>query len=517
MSSLKTAGALIARVTGIVASVLVPAWATFTAAGAGRAEDALFASEPGLYVQVRDGGGKPVRGLGADDFHVSIDGSRTAVLDFEELDRSDPGVGGVNASLHLVLYVSDKLAVGEKFRARRAVRALVDRLDLGRDSAAVYSYGALSGFTQDRRRLRDLAAFFAEDVDRYQFGSPPQPPVRWRENWPRVTRGVSPDQDQIANQLRILSSRGVRGRLSEAVTPFKSMTGWKVLFYFGTDIPYREDELERHDPRYAGRILGDAGFTVFAFNPSGARDKGSERLSTWTEETGGRTVSQAGDLRQIVTETLTGLNHVYRLDYLSAGVDCRWHDLLVNVDRPDLTLSHGRGFFGTVGDALGFTERTFLTVALNPAAFADFPIDLSAAMQTLGPGEAEIAANRVVKISIRFPFSAAAPEADQPGPGERFHQRVAFFLGVYDNQDSLLGYFSSPAFFDLDGKELSKALSELARLDQDIEIDRSSSPAWLAAIVVAGRNERISAVRFDFPGIDATSPKSDIGENGNPD
>lgn len=505
VSSFKVAGSLIARVAAIATfAALLPALEVLTAAPvAGHAEDSLFGSERSVYVQVRDAAGQPLKGLAADDFQITLDGSQAPLLAVEELDRSNPNTTGANAALHLVFYVSDKLSVGEKFRARRAVSALVEKLDLKRDSAAVYSNGALSGFTQDRRRLGDLSGFFGEEVDRYQFGFPPRPQVHWRDRWPSLAPGALPGEKQIVDELRLATSRGIRGRLSETLALLRPMTGWKVLFYFGTDIPYRDDELERHDPRFAARILVDGGFTIFAFNPSGADDKGTERLSAWAGETGGRAVSRSGDLRQTVTAAWSGLTHVYRLVYLSSGAaDCHWHSLQVAVATPDAAVSHGGGFFSTVNGALSLTERTFLTVALQPARFVDFPVEVAAAVEPIDSPSGETAATRTVKVALRFPFSVAAPEGNSLGPEERFHQRFLFFLGVYDSQGSLLGHFSSPAFFDLDSEQLSKALAELARLDQEIEIDRSGSPAWLAAIVVAGRNERISAVRFDFPKTD---------------
>ncbi len=500
VSTINAAASSIARAAGIATlSTLFAAPTILTAAPAGHLENAPSGSELGVYVQVHDAKGEPIQGLAATDFQVTVDGRQAPLLGVEEMDRSDPTTEA-NAALHMVFYVSDKLSAGEKFRARRAVAALVAKMDLKRDSAAVYCNGALSGFTRDPRRLVDLARFFGEDVDRYQFGFPPPPPVHWRDQWPSMVPGVLPGGAQVADDLKLLTKRGVRSRLSEALSLFKPMTGWKALFYFGTDLPYRDDELERHDPRFAARILADAGFAVFAFNPSGADDKGTERLSAWAEETGGRAVTQSGDLRQAVAAAWSGLNHVYRVTYMSLGAaDCRWHTLQVAVSKPEAAASHGGGFFSTVNGTLSLTERTFLTVALQPARFVDFPVEVAAAVEPTDSTSGETAAPRKVRVALRFPFSVSAPQGNSLEPEERFHQRFLFFLGVYDGQGSLLGHFASPAFFDLDSEQLSKSLAELARLDQEIEIDRSAAPAWLAAIVVVGRNERIAAVRFDFP------------------
>ncbi len=459
-------------------------------------------SETAEYVRVLDRKGKPALGLSAADFTAALDGKPVEIRQARPLDRS--GGDGSAAGLRFVICLDADLTVREAFRTRRALLDLVPRIDLGRDSAAVYSNRALSGFTQDPKRLRGLIDYFGEEIDRMGFGRAAPAESRWKMSWP-VT---PPTAAEAEASLEELAARGNQGRLNSVLTALRNLEGWKILLYFGRDIPYRSDELEYHDPRFAARALSDAGFTVFAFNPSGREDSGMRRLRQWAEGTGGSAWTVSGDLRPALRKWPENLTHAYRLTLLEPFPrDCRWSDLKIDVARPGLRVFHGAGFFATRDAPVDLEQRTLWTVAAAPERFQDLPLEVKADIETTPVTPERPPRPSAVRVTVRFPFAATRDhdtETQNSRSGE-FQQRIYFFIGVYDRHGKLLGRFEDPLLLGRDRVSLEGSAAELARLDETILLDRFETPASLQTIVVIGQNRRIATRSLvfgtdEFPG-----------------
>ncbi len=298
-----------------------------------------------VYVSVKDGKGRPIRGLTPADFQVLEDGLEQQIVNFQEVEldgRIGAPSGSETAGAPETVGSAPTSAAGERRyivmrfdplmsprslqRAQDAAREVVGQLQPKTDFAAVSWRNAMSEFTQDRERLQRLIGEIRPDLLALSLAlDRPADPARQSFS-ATGGAGLTDDLEQIfpqvpnlellTNVLDEVVTLGTREPFAPAISALKYLQGRKICFYFGLGlgVPRVDDpDKSRYDPRRNARLFSDAGFTVFAVNPGGGGVELGQgvRAPATGPTSGGRRSMRARSESTFVMPNASGLGNIY--------------------------------------------------------------------------------------------------------------------------------------------------------------------------------------------------------------
>ncbi len=441
-----------------------------------------------IYVNVLDARGQAVSGLPADAFEVLENGHPQTLESFRELSFEGPFSGAVEERRWLVLFFAPDLGFRELFRAKRVAVRLAGMLDERRDALAVMRGSRLSAF-RGGSSIQSLIRYFGvEDGLRTTSDEPDRPSWLRLRMQERQEKGVVDGK----HSLHLLITQGAQGRPLDLLGSLKHLVGRKVLIFFGTRPPSWDEQSKDESGYLDPQIVGDAGFTLLAVNPahfSQADDASLAASRRWARESGGDAVSLSRGVRNVVDQLQLRLSRAYWLRYRIRGrPDCRFRRVQLRVSASQAAqLVHRPGYFATQPGVFPLADRTLQTVAGTPAGYQDFPLGLGGKVDTApDPG----VAHRGVQMLLSFPLGAVRMEEPEPG---QWRQLLILFVGVFNSRDRLLGGIYRELVLRANQPgELNSLLSRTFSLNETVEVDSAEAPAYLQAIVIAGRNRQIS-------------------------
>ena len=267
-----------------------------------------------VVATVKNSAGELVKALSKDDFEISDNGVKQEIAVFERQTEQP---------LSVVLMVDTSGSTGKdiKFETDSATRFLRALLSEGntRDSAAIYSFNFDITLQQDfTRNLRALESAFKQFhsegatalYDAIRYGALALEPREGRKVIVVVTDGANTMPNSIDYRQALEAAQ-----MADAV------------IYPVVVIPITND---------AGRSLG-----------------GEHVLSLMAQGTGGKTFAAAlgEELDQAFADIISELRTQYMLAYYPRGVPPttkRFHNLAVNVKRPELQVSARNGYYGEI-------------------------------------------------------------------------------------------------------------------------------------------------------------------------
>lgn len=317
--------ALLLAVALILASALARPAAPAPGGGAARVEQVDTGAYPQitLYVAVADPGGRPLAGLGSDDFAVTEDGAPVELLEF-----AGGGAGPVTSAL--VVDRSGSMEDEAKLEgAQAAAESFVELLRPG-DRAALVPFNedvAPAAFTDDRAELRD-----AIDALRADGGT---------ALYDAVVAGVELLRDQPGRRLLVVLSDG-----QDCSAAFDSCPA-----EYGSDTTL--DEAIAY-AQAAGQSVAVVGLGDRAGGGEQGIDEGV--LQRIAEETGGRYfyAPDAAELADLYATLAGDVQQEYRLTYLSPRP-------FYDGTRRDIQVQAGSSLA-----AGAYTERHLINVVSNP-------------------------------------------------------------------------------------------------------------------------------------------------------
>ena len=386
---------------GVCAAVSAAAWLAAQPVTRLRTETRMVQ----IDVEVRDGQGRPVKGLTKDDFSVSDNGKTRAIQVFsvqktsaEEVrepvvavDSPAPRVfsnrnpaprGNAHGTVILIDGVNN---YWDDFAgARLRLLAMLDKLRR-EERIAVYAatskpaaVAIIQDFTTDRQRLR-------RTLERYH---PPAMPaadsILGRPDLPPNTALMEPSPsgprlEQFERQTAVRDTMDTFRLLAEHLA---KLPGRKSLLWLTSGLPPRELR-EMPDPfAKASAALNDANVAVDVMDDDSVGDlhrrwgpASRTTLSRMAEATGGRTFTGRNDLENMLVEAIETDRVTYTLGFYlpEEERDGRFHELKVRAGRAGLALSHRKGYYA--GEAPPAEKREPLeAAALNPVDATDIAI-----------------------------------------------------------------------------------------------------------------------------------------------
>lgn len=362
-------------------------------------------------VSVLDRNNRPVRGLRASDFRVTIDGEERPIVGFDAVelpDRisgaagwlrdvpSDVSTNGFRPDRIVVLLLDDWNApagASGAIAVRRVGRAILDELGPSDLIAVVYPFinERTVGFTTDRQRL-------AESIDTFTSAKLPLPGLS----------GACPDNSCVLHAMegiaRATRAWPDRRKLLIYVSP-------QGYYQYGpSNIEQGNSEANAAsydstpDLMRVFRELQRANVTVYQFDPRGIEDQlpgisaSSQAMLTsavsdvggsvgmFADHTGGWTVRLSNAPWARAPQVIVENSSYYMLGALRTGRQTRegFHPIRVTVNRPDVTVRVRAGFYDTSAAAAATTAGARPETALDramtgPMPAADLPLQLSVA------------------------------------------------------------------------------------------------------------------------------------------
>ncbi len=510
-----------------------------------------------IYATVLDRDGQVVTDLSATNFQVFDEGRVRELHSFLEIrdgrvlapsaragseeregDRSEVQ-GSVPEKRFLVLHFSSTLDPFVNsfglYRAKRAARELVGRLDEQHDFVAVSWQYRLSEFTSNRERALSLIeearprSFAVErPVDPTSEGSSLEDlgltgpdPVELRPV-SRLTLDPLDSYEERLEEVADLMETGSFEGYSRTLARLNLLQGRKVLVFFGLGQENPDFGLgrgaRRYDPIRVARAFNDAGFSVFALNPNGitasafpglpgpaagvttpggrlalaARLSFAGRewvrnsyLNIWSEATGGFAFT-TNDLSMWVQRALERSGSYYLLSFAvpPEGLDGKYHPLAVKVSNPNWRVLHRGGYYATVSAPHELEQRTLMTGLIFPERFNEFPLTL----------EAQLADSAELQVFLSFPFENI-PLSTSSASGKA-RQRIRVFLVASDGSGRVLGSREDTFHLEIDLGELQDFRVRNAEIERSIRL--TGLPRNLKAVVIVGENEQVSATAVNL-------------------
>jgi VWFA-related protein len=340
-----------------------------TAAGAQVRESVTVeVIEVPVYITTSDG--KPIRGLSKDAFELSVDGKRTPIDYFDEVDFAAPATAAQEAApaarplrerrLYLLLFDLSFATPAKLVRAQRAAEEAIAHSNPDTDYFAVGVYSAqhgvefLSSFLRDRpsvlRALYTLHATKVHDPLGVAISSAE------RSTWISAREkgvAVAADQENFADMLEGDMADAIRGgkanqeslrepgqrlieaqldNLGETAARLASLEGQKHVLFFTegfqstrlTDIKVKAGPPQFDSPRLGllermHNTFVSAGVMLDTIDIKGLRhtfdDLENDALFALSRGTGGRVVVNRNDLVEAVDSVTTAQSVVYVLGF----------------------------------------------------------------------------------------------------------------------------------------------------------------------------------------------------------
>jgi VWFA-related protein len=390
-------------------------------------------------VTVLDRHNRPVRGLTASDFRVTIDGEARPIVGFDAVELPDrisgaagwlrdvpPDVStnGFRPDRIVVLLLDDWNApegASGAIAVRKIGRAILDELGPADLIAVVYPFinerGV--GFTTDRRRL-------GETIDKFTSAKLTMPGpggacpdnscvLHAMEGIARATRAwpdrrklliyVSPQGYYQYGPSNIEQNNSEANAASYDSTPdlmrvFRELQRANVAVY-------------QFDPRGIEEQL--PGFTASSTMPTGGVSGVGGSVGMFADHTGGWTVRLSNAPWARAPQVIVENNSYYMLGALRTTKPTRdgFHPIRVTVNRPDVTLRVRAGFYDTndaaeAKAAKALPQTKLDTAMIGPVPAQDLPLQLSVA-----PFRVSGARNSAVAVIGGLDRAASAADADR--------------------------------------------------------------------------------------------------------
>ncbi len=500
-----------------------------------------------LHVTVLDEDGSLVRGLSPADFRLQDDGRARGIQTFAEVTAAAgagaavPNGEAVSPPVppekrFLVLHFSSDLdpflnSFG-LYRAKRAARDLVGRLDPENDFTAVSWTNRVSEFTSDPDRLLRLideakprrygALATTDPVMSGPAGEDPQfqVPTVLRDLQSGYDPSTQPGFQQRLEELTDLVRDGSLEGYSRTLARLSALQGRKVLVFFGRghDIPRLETSirLDLYDPDRIARRFNDAGFSVYAVNANGkeatpfsglpspqesasiATPTGRESLTRasfassewlrnndlqmWSEKTGGFGYVTS-DLEKWAMRAAERAQNYYLLSFTvpDAELDGKYHEIEVQLPNPRWKALHRGGYFATIPSPEQLEQRTVMTGLTFPDQFDDFPLAIAARPPAGGE----------LRVTLSFPFENIPLVADARATTVR--QQIRMYLVATDARGSVVGALDDVFHVEIGEGQLREFRVGNAKIERTVPLAKGT-PAVLKAVLIVGDNEQVAAL-----------------------
>jgi VWFA-related protein len=374
-----------------------------------------------VEVVVRDKNGRPVPGLGQGAFEVLEDGRPQEIRFFTNYRRSasrvkdlSPGMSsnrlditGPRRGVTVILIDSLNTAWEHRARALDNLRKFIDRANPD-DRVAVYTLAGqlriFQDFTGDVRSLK-------KKMD--QFGGLPD-----ERGWETLANALLPPEaaallkwaqkteDDAATVARAAATLDT---LEKVANHLGSTPGWKSLVWISSGVPLlvgmentalapstktasNKGEFRIFDKEFqkAVRALTNSNIAVYPIDPRGLQElpasagggralETKSMLAQLADRTGGRAYTDQNDILGALEDVTDAAQASYSVAYYPANssFDGKYRKIEVRVKKPDLSVSHRKGYF-----ALDSTEvrredpdEAIRAAALDPLDAAVIGID----------------------------------------------------------------------------------------------------------------------------------------------
>ncbi len=408
-----------------------------------------------IEAYVQDSRGRPIEGLGVDDFSLKVDGHARPIASLEFRSASatpgapaEPGrraegtepepAPGQRYPRRFILFFEDRTSSYQNLtQARLAVdRFLVSGL-LPDDQVALAAFDRrlrlLQEFTSDREALKRTIESSLKDTGRHSdFVS--ENTDRDGE-FSRLMQGSDPSQRNMWQAYFLASShameqtpklRSVLGALRTLVDSLAPYPGYKAIVFMGDGVPENAavDYFERLAQQAPGADLMNrasaydlsleikqlaheaaaVGVTLHSVQTTGlatgsrevrSASRRGNTLAALALQTGG-TASTSNDFVQALVEAETASRAYYLIGYAPEGPpDGQFHTVQLRVKRSGARLRWRRGFTRLLPQEA--RERAVQAAYVLPDLYSDLGIEISA---IAGPGDG---AARVVDLVVHLP------------------------------------------------------------------------------------------------------------------
>ena len=426
-----------------------------------------------IEAYVTDGRGRPIEGLGMDDFSLQVDGHARPIasLEFKSAaaapetaapgaDRPAEGVEpgpapGPARPRRFILFFEDGTSSFQNLtQARRSTERFLASGLLPDDQVALAAYGRrlrlLHDFTTDREALKRAVAASLDDPARHSdFTSETADRDREFSQLMQTGGGAGLAKVQQATLLAMTYGqeetprlRSVLGALRTLVDSLAPYPGYKAIVFMGDGVPENPavDYFERlaqrapeahlmtraaaYDLSLEIKQLAHAaaalGVTLHSVQTTGlatgsaegrAASRRGNTLATLALHTGG-TASTSNDLFKALVEAETASRAYYLLGYAPEGPpDGQFHTVQLRVRRSGARLRWRRGFTRLLPQEA--RERAVQAAYVLPDLHSDLGIEISA---IAGPGDGE---GRVFDLVVHLPPGRTLLVPQPEGPGAR--------------------------------------------------------------------------------------------------
>jgi VWFA-related protein len=398
-----------------------------------------------IETYVTDPSGNPMRGLGAEDFVLQVDGRREPIASFELREMPEEASAALNPQAaappsgpgqvlprRFVLFFEDGTSSPQGLLAAR--KAAQQFLASGRsgDQIALAAYDRrlriLHDFTTDREALRQVIEASLQDSRRYSDYASEQEAHQEEFQRALATRDV-----KLARTLATTFANEEAPRLVDVLRALRSLVdslstwrGYKAVIFMGDGIPeypaapYLEQLQRFHDPDLAdatqrvslSRDIKDlaqaaaaSGVTLHTIQTTGlsigraqeerASFRRQNTLETLALNTGG-TTSTSNDLARALSQAEESSRTYYILGYAPAGApDGLSHTVQVRCRKSGAHVRFRRGFTRLL-PAEAYS-RTIQAAYLLPELYPDLGLEVLAVD---GPADAS---GRVTDLVLHLP------------------------------------------------------------------------------------------------------------------